>query len=359
MHDVVDNFFNPEANDTSVYRVPWHKYGWMQKAKMWVEGALRRYCGEDVKKIAPVWSRFTTQVIRFETDTKAFYFKASRPAVKEAAFTKWVTTLFPRSVPVVVDINKELNAFIMEDFGPTHDEGHAASVEEASRVYQFFGRMQLEAIKHIENSENLAKVPELKLLKPKFIASRLDMLLDDPEIQVLLDNDELHVMRAQLPIWKEICDRLEDSGIPCSLIHGDLHSTNFAVCKGRRDEYMIFDWYRGSISHPFIQLHQLQYVKGVTEEHIESYLSLWRGYVSSIDKLKRIATLSNIVGHLHHCVYSLEIAKSSETAKQGVIKSIHWDDRANMFKGMVHRLKIVVPFAKTFESFINEPAENE
>lgn len=134
--------------------------------------------------------------------------------------------------------------------------------------------------------------PEKRMLTPRKIAAQLDEVLRGSLLEGHATSEELAEWNAQVPIWTEMCERLEDAGIPCSIAHRDLRKVNFARSKEEGGARIFFDWGQGCVTHPFVHLCQLRNVKGVTENHVESYLELWKGFVPDMEKLKKIETLA-------------------------------------------------------------------
>lgn len=353
---VVKNIMRQNLSDAITHRVPWHKPGWFGLIKNWVEMVLKSEGYGAVKRISHVWNRFSTQVLRLETKGAKFYFKATHPVVEEAKLTMWLSKLVPERAPKVLKVDEKLNAMIMEDFSPTHDDQSAKDAEDITNLYLQFGQIQIEILELLEGDPTLLeRFPESKILRPNVVGAQLENVLNEEELQGYLEEGELESFRSDVPVWREICAQLEGAGIPCTVVHRDLHTTNFAKPKTDAHveaKYLIYDWNLGCLSHPFLHLNQMRWKKDVTEKHVEKYLSLWKPYEPDMRKLKRIEKLASMVQPLLDCVDWLPVARKSEAAKRGVILSPDRDSRSKMMKAICERFrqatKSVALYRETF-----------
>lgn len=231
MLDAIENLLNPSPSATKVYRVPWQTPGWFENASKWTKGVLLAHGCKNVDRIVQMRNRSHTYVVRYETDKGDFYFKTSHPSVKEASFTQWISNIFPQKIPKLLQVNNELNAFVMESFEKTHKEPAEPDLEAVAACYRYFGKMQLESIEYMRDPENIAGIPKSRFLSPKFLASQIDVVLSNSELHKYLKSDELLTFRSCMPIWTEMCERLENAGIPCAVAHRDLHCLNYARSK--------------------------------------------------------------------------------------------------------------------------------
>ena len=113
----------------------------------------------------------------------------------------------------------------MKDFRKTHRESirRMRNRDKYAQVYQSYARLQLKVIEHVSKygmDEAIAKSPVM--LPPRQVAKELEKMLKDEEVQRYLGEDKLKEYEAQYGTWVEMCKRLEDAGIPCSVVNTGL-----------------------------------------------------------------------------------------------------------------------------------------
>ena len=136
--------------------------------------------------------------------------------------------------------------------------------DKCAQVCQSYGRLQLKVIEHVSKygmDEAIAKSPVM--LPPRRVAKELEKMLKDQEVQRHVGEDKLKEYEAQYGTWLEMCERLEDAGIPCSVVNVDLCMHNYARARKKRSgcETLFFDWGFACVAHPFSNLRQLRDVK--------------------------------------------------------------------------------------------------
>ena len=157
------------------------------------------------------------------------------------------------------------------------------------------------------------------MLTPKQVAVELDNVLNDEDVQKNLGEQKLVECQGQRCTWSEMYERLEDSGIPCSVVNTDLRRRNFALprkTKGDAGTIMLFDWGIGCLAHPFSTLHHLRNTKKVTDAHVESYLLLWTRFILELSELKKIEKLATWVSNGVSAVQAWKEAQVCEHAAE-------------------------------------------
>jgi aminoglycoside phosphotransferase (APT) family kinase protein len=136
-----------------------------------------------------------------------------------------------------------------------------------------------------------------------------------------LQPDEVEELRRQAPALREACRRLADTGLPPTLVHGDLHVGNVARIDG---ELVYFDWTDACIAHPFIDLQSLQWERDETSRAalLDAYLEAWQG-VASPERLREAASLAAVVIPLHHAVSYQQIVAGLEPDAKVELDATH------------------------------------
>ena len=351
MKFVTEKFLTLNARPTEKFRVSWRKPGCFGVMSKWVEEALSSRGYGSVVRVVQIWNRSHTCVVRFYTSRGAFFLKMSHPATEEAFLTQWITSVCPEQMPILVAISEEQNAFLTKSFQDSHIETSpdGEEAEDVTAAYMQLGRMQIKVIEHLKNFDDVAAsgVPKSKLFMPKYLASQIDKVLEDKELQQFLEEGELHLFRSCTSTWMRMCDHLESLGIPCSIVHRDLRTENHARPK-RKGECILFDWCHGCITHPFIHLKQMREVPGVTDAHVELYLSMWKEFQPSMQLLKEADGIANMVQPLLDAVDFMRCAKISEASEQGIIVSPDSPDRVKDFRAVASRLRSSRRFASVY-----------
>ncbi|WP_155368688.1 phosphotransferase [Catellatospora vulcania] len=109
-------------------------------------------------------------------------------------------------------------------------------------------------------------------------------LLDDPLVGGSLPAERLGALRAYVPEYRVLCERVAASVVPVSVQHDDLHDANVLVGDG----YRFFDWGDASVAHPFAVLliamrvaadrYDLKPGDPVLARLRDAYLEPWTGY---------------------------------------------------------------------------------
>ncbi|MCV2491934.1 aminoglycoside phosphotransferase family protein [Geodermatophilus sp. YIM 151500] len=154
-------------------------------------------------------------------------------------------------VPLAVEPGRRL--LLLPDGGTTlRDSGRAGRVEAWEAVLADYARLQVEVAPHAAAMLDLG-VPDAR---PERLPDQVaGLLADDDALLVGRDGgataDVRDALVAELPRYRELCDRLAASGIPPTVQHDDLHDGNVFVAGSLR---RFFDWGDASVSHPFLSL---------------------------------------------------------------------------------------------------------
>jgi hypothetical protein len=223
----------------------WFQPGWIGDIDAWARARLADLGRSVVAPTVVVHVGPIAVVLRFETTAGAAFLKASIPFfAREATIMAALSVRTPGWVPDVAAADPAYGT-LMEEM-----DGHvlADAPEDTWGV-------------------GLARLAELQLAW----VGRSDALLaagaqDRPIAALERLVTELEPVHARLaaaepgawPAWEAVadglaapCASLAASGLPDTLVHGDLHPGNIIVRDG---DARLFDWSDGAVSHPFADL---------------------------------------------------------------------------------------------------------
>lgn len=195
-----------------------------------------------------------SSVSRFLASTGYVYLKQIPKTLSlEANIIQILHNEFNASVPVVIDVNKDLNCYLMQDCG--------SSLREFLKQ-DFQPDLLCKAIEkytYIQDAVKDYMSIFIELGVPDWNLDRLPLLYNQ-----LLDNkdllkadgmtaNELEQSRGLYPKFMSICKRLSDYKIPPTLDHCDFHDNNVLIAD-TSNNLTIIDWGETVITHPFFSL---------------------------------------------------------------------------------------------------------
>lgn len=197
---------------------------------------------------ATPWS----SVIRISTSSGFFYLKQTPPALfLEANIIQILHDEFHASVPKIIDKNKNLHGFLMQDAGIPLREVFKAGFEVnlLSQGIKQYTTIQTATINHIQAFLKLG-VPDWRLEKLPFLyadlINRKDILIADG-----ITNEELIQLHKLISHFSNLCQSLANT-LPAVLDHCDFHDNNILLDKDKK--ITIIDLGETAITHPFFSL---------------------------------------------------------------------------------------------------------
>ncbi len=196
-----------------------------------------------------------SSVMRFLTSTDDYiYLKQTPPMLSlEPTITQILYEQFHASVPIIIDTNKELNCFLMQDSGNPLRQFFKSNFQpnllcEGIKQYGF---IQYAAAEHINIFLDLG-VPDWRLEK---LPSVYIQLISQEEllIQDGLTADELGVLHKLYPRFSSVCESLFSYKILETLDHCDFHDNNILI-ENDTNKMTIIDWGESVVTHPFFSL---------------------------------------------------------------------------------------------------------
>jgi len=192
-----------------------------------------------------------SSAIVFETDQGRVWFKVNGPGTTyEPALTLTLTRHVPDLAPELLAVDLERGWSLMRDAGPTmRSLGVPDDLwDRWATLIRRYAEAQLALAVHVDELRATGIQDLGPRTGPARIRELVTTLADVPEGEGGLSSEDVTRMQAVLPDYDAWCAELMASGIPLSVNHDDLHSSN--ICVGQSGTRVI-DWGDSSLSHPF------------------------------------------------------------------------------------------------------------
>jgi hypothetical protein len=222
----------------------WSSTAFVEEARAWVADRVRplgmTLTGEWEQPHCRPWS----SAIRFESDGGRLWFKVNGPGTSyETGVVDRLSRLAPDLVPELLADDLERAWTLTRDAGPV-----MRSVAPPEELWGWWvGVLARYAEAQVRLAEHRATLLEAGAqdLSPNTLPDHarklLDQLAGTPPEDGGLTRDEAASMEALLPEYDAWCEALAHSGVPDSVQHDDLHSSN--VCwNGSVETARIIDW---------------------------------------------------------------------------------------------------------------------
>ena len=219
--------------------VPWDApTDWHSRARNWMEANLPHREDGRPWRIAQIRSWSISSVSRISSGDSRLYFKASpRYFDSEVAITQDVSDRFPDASPEILAAEPEQGWMLMKDLGDItlakadRAETWRAAMKTIARVQRGYINRTDELERMGLERRNVGGIVET-LAEWTQIPTRAELRLFQTETEV-----QLRRLEANLNRIETMAHGLEALGIPQTLEHGDLDSTNIFV----RDGAPVFD----------------------------------------------------------------------------------------------------------------------
>ncbi len=256
--------------------VPWDTpTGWHKRARDWTEANLPPSQGGAPWRMTQIRSWSISSVWRLMSGDKRLYFKASpRYFGSEVAVTKEVAARFPDASPRLVAAQSESGWMIMEDLGDL-------TLAKADRLELWRDTMKTIAMVqrgYTDFNETLEQVGIERRTTQEIFETLASwaQASSRPALQLYESENDAALRRLEpsLERIEYMACQLEELGLPQTLEHGDLDSTNVFIRDGVP---VLMDWSDASISHPFFTpLTPAQARRH--PEIVDTYLHEWTDY---------------------------------------------------------------------------------
>ena len=218
----------------------------------WVAGECARdgivLTGDRDQPHCRPWS----STISYETSAGRMWFKVNGPGTwHEPPLVAALSNLVPQLVPELVAVDLDRGWSLMRDAGPV--------IRSTTTPDELWSTWERVLVRYADAQVKLATavpvlletgVPDLRPSKlPDAARGLAETLQGKPVAEGGLSESERDSLGARLPTYDDWCAELDRSGIPVSIQHDDLHSSN--VCMdGSVEQARIIDWGDASVAHP-------------------------------------------------------------------------------------------------------------
>ena len=314
-----------ESENLPKLRPPWARSGWFSVASAWIEEQLSELNYQQLAPVEFIKSWGISCVLRVSTTAGNVYFKEASTLplfCNEPVVTAELAKLFPAHLPTILGIDRQRHWMLLADFG--QPIGRKASIKMRQDVYRLLAQIQMRSTEHIDRLLAIGCLDR----RLHQLQAQIDPLLSDRNALSELSTVEIERLHKLTPDLKNLCSQLADYQIPQTLLHGDLHLGNVALCK---DNYLFFDWTDSCISHPFFDLIDVFFYtntkpflqplwrlrdKKLLQSLRNEYLTQWTSY-ESMERLLEAWKLAKPLCALHHAItYQYIVASLEPRAKQ-------------------------------------------
>lgn len=283
---------------------PWYAHGFHRR----VEHSLRQILAG--LKIGwcfpPVQFRFTDRSLIYtvETTSGKMFYKICPRGSAELEITSAVTECFPTNSFSIVAMDNDLRGILSRDFGftlldlcfepdsPGPSEGYENEEVVASKVFTAWATLQKNSVHFIPQLRS-SGVPEYG--KDWMEKGLRDVYEYGNETQLRGFSEWPQLNKSLSFLWTTI-QKWEESGIPATIVHGDLHSANISQPGGSQSDIVVFDWEGCYIGYPFLDM--MEAAGRPMHKYTGHYFKCWEGMA----RVETIAELSARTMALHELV---------------------------------------------------------
>lgn len=283
--------FPTERNESK----EWYALGYHKNIRPWIEKGVRESGYSMTGTPVQLYFDKRSVIYRAPVDQCFLYFKATAKGSKEATRTQTIVETFPEQTPKLLQVYPQVEAILTKDFGPTLTEhcsttrgksttGYGDLTTLCASVLRQWARLQQASVLHVTRLI-AGGVPDYDA---EWMRTGFYDLLTYVEDNRLVPAEELTALVSCKSYLTQTFHLWEASGIPRTLVHGDLHGGNIAQPNGLGSEYVMFDWDYAFIGYPFVDLINPRCCPIFEKQsaHLE-YLKCWTHFAnaSTIHKL--------------------------------------------------------------------------
>jgi hypothetical protein len=288
-------------------RVPWYLPGWKETAQCWIENQCKNLNLTMTGQMEQIRSWQRASLWRIPTIDEWIYFKAV-PAMFEFEpyLTHALAEWFPGSAPGILCTDPLNHWFLMWGAGE-RSLTNRPEIMHWEAAIRSFSQIQLALVDHTTDLIALG-TPDRRL---EHFPGWIDELLADTVTlrrgDFGLSDEEMTQLRVLGPEIKKMAIRLQESGIPATLEHGDFWSGQ--VLLDANEDYTFIDWSDSSVTHPFLSiwffLVEVAYeLPGANDAYTrlrQAYLRPWLEY-GSFEQLLDTFELAQLLSPIHHAL---------------------------------------------------------
>lgn len=279
----VDELSAAEGTDDG--REAWFVPGWADGVDAWVEdrlAATRRARGGP-RELVRAWG--LSALVRYPLEgggdvwLKATCRHFAAEPVLTAAVAGIAATVAPGLLPDVVAVDADRAWMLLEAFPESDDDPTPAQVAAVAAAH---ARLQVAALDELDRLV-AAGLPERG--RDVTVAGLHEVVANGVERADRTPAQQA-AATAALPRLVAQVDALHDTGLPLTLVHGDLHLGNLTWRDGRP---LVFDWTDACLAHPFLDgqhlAHSARHHLGAEAADAvrSAYLGVWRAACPDAD----------------------------------------------------------------------------
>jgi hypothetical protein len=264
------------------------RLGWIEEVLNWVSEGVAKDGSQFSAEVAQLNGTANSCLVRFSgKDGGSYWFKAAAGLnIYEARITATLSSLFPEYLPELVGFHEEWHAWLMRDGGNPLSEYDLHQPQIVSHVLRRLADLQKNSIGHIGQllrsgchdhrmSALRAQIPELTPYLEEAMRAQ------DADTGPRITTPRIRKVAALI---EEATFRLEDIGIPDTLMHCDIGLQNILI--GHRG-CVFTDWAGASVGNPLVTFEQLRIQLCQTDQThtstpplTEIYQEAWRDIVT-------------------------------------------------------------------------------
>lgn len=237
------------------HSLPWEVPGWNLEVEAWIAETLAAKGIKADGPIQEVQRRPWSVLLRIPTSAGQLYCKVCSPVLQhEPGLTQALAGWQPDHILPLIAIDPHHGWMLMPDGGPTLRSRFEAGADISLwlSILPVYAEMQIEMVEHSRELLQLGIIDRrLSSLPDQFEA----LLLDASALRVGkrdgLTPPEFEKLKNEVPVFRELCRRLADYGIPETLQHDDFHDGNIFYSD---DKPVFFDWGECCLAHPFFSM---------------------------------------------------------------------------------------------------------
>lgn len=301
-------------------RPPWAFGGWIDRAHRWITVQVATHGLALTGEIEQDRKWCITCMLKVPTDAGTLYFKAVPDTFsREIEITRYLSALYPDSIPSVLAAEPDEHWLLMRDFG-AEILGDSKDLSLWMQAMRDYGILQAGTAAHVDAL--LARgASDFRL---EALPDKLDAMLADGEIlqpDRHIAADEIGRLHELVPRIRAILAELQAYAIPPTIIHSDFHPWNIAARPGQT---IVFDWTDAGVGHPLCDTaHVFDLVAdeifpdqpeaaGVVRDAYMSGLSA----LAPLDVLRRIAPLGELAGLVQQAVNYHQLLRRVEPSER-------------------------------------------
>lgn len=235
--------------------LPWEEPGWFEEATAWIHAQLAAHGWHSLGPVELVRLRPWSAFARVPTSNGIVYFKAPAPDCQyEAGLTQALARWRPDCTVQLLAVDLDRGWLLSADAGPTLHDASPSTDQLAHwlKLLPLCVELQIEMADHVPEILALGVFDRRLAQFPPLYAELMEA---HENLRVGLEPGltpaEYQRLRALQPWVADACAQLASVGLPETLVHEEVHSSNVLL---RSDRFIFTDWSEAIVGHPFFML---------------------------------------------------------------------------------------------------------